>query len=60
MPLKQGKSREVVSANISELVDSGRKPKQAVAIALDQARRISPANAAKIRKKASLVLPDGK
>jgi hypothetical protein len=37
MPLKSGKSRKVVSENISELVHSGRKPKQAIAIALHEA-----------------------
>jgi len=36
MPLKRG--RKNVSANISELVHSGRPQKQAVAIALDVAR----------------------
>lgn len=34
MPLKPGKSKAAVSANISELVKSGRKQPQAVAIAL--------------------------
>lgn len=39
MPLKKGHSREVVSNNIRELVDSGHKPKQAIAIALANARK---------------------
>lgn len=39
MPLKKGFSPEVVSGNIKELVRSGRKPKQAVAIALANKRK---------------------
>lgn len=38
MPLKKGKSKAVVSSNIRELRRSGRTHKQAVAIALSQAR----------------------
>ena len=34
MPLKKGKSKKVVSGNISELVHSGRPQKQAIAIAM--------------------------
>ena len=39
MPLHKGKSKAVISSNISELVRSGRPQKQAVAIALDTARK---------------------
>lgn len=39
MPLKKGSGQKVVSANIKELISSGRPQKQAVAIALDNARR---------------------
>jgi hypothetical protein len=39
MPLKKGHSQEVVSSNIRELVRSGYKPKQAVAVALAKSRK---------------------
>ena len=39
MPLKRGKSRATVSENVAELVQTGRPQKQAVAIALNEARR---------------------
>lgn len=39
MPLRKGSSKKVISFNIAELIRSGRKPKQAQAIALDMARR---------------------
>ena len=37
MPLKKGKSKETISKNISELVHSGRKLAQAIAIAMSAA-----------------------
>lgn len=39
MPLKKGRSRKAISYNIGELIRSGRKPKQAAAIAYAEARR---------------------
>lgn len=37
MPLKEGKSKKVISENISELIRSGYPKKQAVAIAMNAA-----------------------
>lgn len=39
MPLQRGKSKSVISANIAELVRSGRPQKQAVAIAFSHAEK---------------------
>jgi hypothetical protein len=37
MPLRKGKSKEVISGNIREMVASGHPRKQAIAAALNQA-----------------------
>jgi len=47
MPLKKGKSKKVISANIREMMHSGYPQKQAVAASLSQARK----SGAKIPKK---------
>lgn len=47
MPLKKGTSRKTVGKNIKELESTGRPKKQALAIALDKARK----SGAKIPKK---------
>lgn len=39
MPLKRGSSKKVISANIRELRHSGRPQKQAIAIAMSNARK---------------------
>jgi hypothetical protein len=39
MPLKKGTSQKIVSDNIKELINSGYKQKQAVAIAMEHARQ---------------------
>ena len=39
MPLAKGRSKKTIGRNIAELIRSGRKPKQAVAVAYSKARR---------------------
>jgi len=39
MPLEKGKSKKVISENISELRRSGRPEKQSIAISLSEARK---------------------
>jgi len=39
MPLKKGKSKKVISENISELRHSGYPEKQSIAIAFSEAKR---------------------
>lgn len=39
MPLKSGSSKKVISQNIREMIHSGHPQKQAVAAALNNARR---------------------
>ena len=39
MPLRSGKSKSVIASNISEMMHSGHKQSQAIAAALEQARR---------------------
>lgn len=51
MPLKKGYSKLTVSGNIREMLDAGYPQKQAVAAALDTARRAKKAAGKKKGKK---------
>lgn len=50
MPLKKGKGKSVISGNIREMVKSGHPQKQAIAAALNEARK-SGAKIIRKRKK---------
>ena len=53
MPLAKGTSRQVISSNIKEMMKAGHPQKQAVAAALDTARRSGAKIPAKPKKSAS-------
>ena len=59
MPVAKGTSRATISKNISELVHAGRPQKQAVAIALDTARRGRAAGGAVPQMQALQTAPSG-
>lgn len=50
MPLLKGKSKKIISKNIAELVHSGRKVKQAAAIAYSKAGKAKRRAKKKIRR----------
>ncbi len=52
MPLQKGSSKTIISANIAELMHSGRPQKQAIAIAMSEAGK------SRKKKKKKTVLSD--
>jgi hypothetical protein len=50
MPLLKGKSKKTISLNIAEMIKSGHERKQAIAAALNQAKK----SGAKIKRKKKL------
>ena len=55
MPLYKGRSRGVISQNISELVHSGRPRKQAIAIAMNKAGKKKRRGTLRSRMKAKFM-----
>lgn len=53
--LLSGSSRKVISANIRELIESGKPRKQAVAIALSKARKSKKSGSRKTRMPMSML-----
>ena len=51
MPLKKGSSRKTISANLKELMGSGKKQKTAIAIALQKARKMKGKKNGKSKKR---------
>jgi hypothetical protein len=54
VPLKKGSSKEIISYNIRELIHSGHSQRQAIAIALSEARRVRTPKKKKKRKERDL------
>lgn len=49
MPLQKGSSKKKISANIAELIRSGKKPSQAAAIAYENAGKARPSHKKRYR-----------